>query len=68
MKKRVFAAVLWAYVTWYACNVLGAFAGLTLPGALLGLAAGALVLMLPVIRAQRAGSLPASPSRVPAES
>ena len=38
------------------------------PGALLGLAAGALVLMLPVIRAQRAGALPASPSRVPAES
>jgi len=52
MKKRVLAAVLWTYVTWYACNVLGAFAGLTLPGALIGLAAGALVLAIPVLRAQ----------------
>jgi putative effector of murein hydrolase LrgA (UPF0299 family) len=68
MKKRVLAAVLWTYVTWYACNVLGAFAGVALPGALFGLAAGAIVLALPVIRAQQPGAAPvAAPTTVPAE-
>ncbi len=54
MKKRVFAAVLWTYVTWYACNVFGAYAGLTLPGVAIGLLAGVVVLGLPIMRGQTA--------------
>ena len=52
MKKRVLATVLWAYATWYACNVIGAFAGISLPGALFGLVAGVIVFSLPVLRPQ----------------
>jgi putative effector of murein hydrolase LrgA (UPF0299 family) len=62
MKKHVLAAVLWTYMTWYACNVLGAFAGLALPGALIGLAAGAVVLALPVMRGQ--ATAPATTTQV----
>ena len=53
MKKRVLATVLWAYAMWYACNVLGSFAGIALPGAFIGLAVGALVFAVPIVRAQR---------------
>jgi hypothetical protein len=70
MKKRVLTAALWAYATWYACNVLGAFVGFALPGLFVGLAAGALVLALPVVQAQRvAGHAPiSSPAPIPTES
>jgi hypothetical protein len=70
MKKRVLSAALWFYVTWYACNILGAFAGLALPGLLFGIAAGAFVLALPVVRGQAATPAPASvnsPQAVAAE-
>jgi putative effector of murein hydrolase LrgA (UPF0299 family) len=52
MKKRVLSAMLWAYVAWYACNILGTFIGLALPGAVIGLAVGAVVLGMPVLRGQ----------------
>ena len=50
MKKRVLSAVLWAYVVWYGCEIVGTYAGFALPGALVGLAAGALVFAMPVLR------------------
>jgi hypothetical protein len=69
MKKRVLSAVLWAYVTWYACNIIGAFAGVALPGAILGLVAAALVFGLPILRQQpAAGATVAAPSTLSAES
>ena len=65
MKKRVLATVLWAYATWYACNVLGSFAGIALPGAVIGLAVGALVFAMPIVRAQRAAGQTAMGGRTP---
>jgi|1185.fasta_scaffold655881_2 hypothetical protein len=68
MKKRALAALLWTYATWYACNVLGSFANVALPGALIGLAVGAIAITLPIIRSQH--EVPAAvstPARVPAE-
>jgi len=56
MLKRLISAALWAYVTWYACNVLGAFAGVGLPGALLGTLAAIAVLGWPLLRTERATS------------
>ena len=68
MKKRVLATVLWAYVTWYACNVLGAFTGVALPGALIGLAVGAIVFALPILRPEATTAAPvASPAGLAAE-
>ena len=63
MKKRVLSAALWFYVTWYACNILGAFAGITLPGLLFGIAAGALVLALPVVRGQSVATAAVTPAQ-----
>jgi putative effector of murein hydrolase LrgA (UPF0299 family) len=68
MKKRAFAALLWTYATWYACNVLGSFASVALPGALIGLAVGALVIALPILRSQHdAAGIVSTSSAVPAE-
>jgi putative effector of murein hydrolase LrgA (UPF0299 family) len=70
MKKRVLAAMLWTYAIWYACNVLGSFAGIALPGAVIGLAIGALAFALPILRAERAaGTTPmGNQAPIPTES
>ena len=48
MTKRILAGVLWFYVTWYAWNVVAAFAGLTpLAGPLFGLLVAWLVVRDP---------------------
>jgi putative effector of murein hydrolase LrgA (UPF0299 family) len=68
MKKRALAALLWTYATWYACNVLGSFASVALPGALIGISVGILVLALPIMRAQQDAARTAQPATAaPAE-
>ena len=68
MTKRVLSAVLWAYVTWYACNILGAFIMVALPGALVGLAVGALVFARPILRGQAVATTASAPAVIRAES
>ena len=68
MKKRVAAAMLWFYVTWYAWAILAQAAGFpVLAGPVLGAAVAALIAGDPMHRIWNRGTeSAASPSTTPA--